>query len=51
MEEIYRGRVPENSVIVFGDNVVGTIDSTVFGVIGFEEIIGTADTPTDPQTH
>ena len=43
LEDTFNGRVPEESLIVLGDQSSGTYDSTVFGFVGPEEIIGIQD--------
>ena len=44
-EATFKGLIPNDSFLVFGDQVAGTLDSTVFGLVGIDEIIGVVEQP------
>ena len=44
-EHDYHGIIPTDAYLIFGDNPFGSIDSTVFGLVGRSDIIGFTERP------
>jgi signal peptidase I len=41
-ERDYKGVIPENAYLILGNLVSGTLDSTSFGLVGKQDILGKA---------
>ncbi|MBU1991574.1 S26 family signal peptidase, partial [Patescibacteria group bacterium] len=42
-EKDYKGVIPQNTYLLLGDQVNGTTDSTVFGLVDRSDILGKAE--------
>jgi len=43
MLSLYEGIIPEGAYLIFGNLVTGTLDSTQYGLVSIEGIIGKAE--------